>query len=112
MRYFLPGLAILAATSATAYAGEKPVIGPPPAWVKPVSLPAAPLAADAGPVSVLLLDQQLNFQAGRQTVYSDTAVKIQTPQGLAIGNLSFPWRPDTDELTVHKLLIRRGDQII
>jgi tetratricopeptide (TPR) repeat protein len=96
----------------TAYAGDKPNIGPPPAWVKPVSLPSAPPASDGAPIRILLSDQQIEFQPGRQTVYTDSAVRIQTPQGLAVGNLSFPWRPDTDDITVHKLVIRRGDKVI
>ena len=52
------------------------------------------------------------MEPGRQTVYSETSLKIQTPQGLAAGNISLPWHPETDVLTVHKLLIRRGSQTI
>ncbi|AQR72402.1 DUF3857 domain-containing protein [Sphingomonas sp. LM7] len=95
-----------------AYAGDKPVIGPVPAWVKPVALPPAPAKPDDAAIRMLLWDQQVTLEAGRQTIYSEVAVKIQTPQGLAAGNISFPWRPDTDELTVHKLTIRRGDKVI
>ena len=95
-----------------AYAADKPVIGPAPAWVKPVAAPTSAATADEAPVRILLSDQQVQLERGRQTVYSETAVKIQTPQGLVAGNISLPWRPETDVLTVHKLLIRRGDQII
>ena len=104
---------VLTVTSWTAaYAADKPVIGPAPSWVKPVAPPAAPPKADEAPVRILLSDQQVALEPGRQTVYSETSLKIQTPQGLAAGNISLPWRPETDVLTVHKLLIRRGDQII
>lgn len=95
-----------------AHAADKPMIGPAPAWVRPVTRPTAPPKADEAPVGILLSDQQVALEPGRQTVYSETALKIQTPQGLAAGNISLPWRPETDALTVHKLLIRRGDQII
>ncbi len=101
--------AILVSTGAQAV--DKPVIGPAPAWVKPVSLPAE-RKADEAPIRILLSDQQLLLEPSRQIVYSEFAFRIQTPQGLGAGNLSFPWRPETDELAVHKLLIRRGAQTI
>ena len=107
---FVIALTVMSCTAA--YAADKPVIGPAPAWVKPVALPTAPPKADEAPVRILLSDQQVALEPGHQTVYSETALKIQTPQGLAAGNISLPWRPETDVLTVHKLLIRRGDQII
>lgn len=108
-------LATLVATStltSVTYAADKPVIGPAPAWVKPVTPSPAPVKADEAPVRILLSDQQIALEPGRQTVYSETSLKIQTPQGLAAGNISLPWRPETDILSVHKLLIRRGDQTI
>lgn len=67
---------------------------------------------DGAAVRILLSDQQVSLEPGRETVYSEFAIKIQTPQGLSAGNISLPWRPDTDTLTVHKLRIRRGDQVI
>jgi len=75
------------------------------------SLPE-PKKENEAPVELLRSDQQVKLEKGRQTVYADVAMRIVTPQGLAAGNISFPWRPDTDELTVHKLAIRRGDQMI
>lgn len=112
MKVLLTVVVATGALTSVAIAADKPVIGPAPAWVRPVVLPAVSAKADEAPVRVLLSDQQVALEAGRQTVYSETALKIQTPQGLAAGNISLPWRPETDILTVHKLLIRRGDQII
>ncbi|WP_298396755.1 DUF3857 domain-containing protein [Sphingobium sp.] len=106
---------LFAATSliaVQAYAADKPVLAPAPAWVIPAgALPEAKKEAEA-PVELLRSDQQVKLEKGRQTVYTDVAMRIGTPQGLAAGNISFPWRPETDELTVHKLMIRRGDQLI
>lgn len=104
-------LASTALVSTAAEAGDKPIIAPAPAWVKPVK-PAAEQKAESGAVRLLLLDQQVALEPGSQTIYSEAAVKIQSPQGLAAGNISFPWSPDTSDLTVHKLLIRRGDKVI
>ncbi|UVO51718.1 tetratricopeptide repeat protein [Sphingomonas sp. SUN019] len=61
---------------------------------------------------ILLSDQQIEFEAGQQTIYTAIALRIQTPQGLDAGNISFPWEPEQQELTVHKLLIQRGDKMI
>ncbi|HZF43752.1 MAG TPA: DUF3857 domain-containing protein, partial [Sphingomonadaceae bacterium] len=105
----LAGLAVPGAAAMAA--ADKPVIAPAPAWVRPVTLPPASKTDEAA-VRVLLHDEQVLFKPGRRTVYSQFAVRIQTPQGLAAGNISVPWRPDSDVLTVHKLLIRRGDRVI
>ncbi|MDP1028774.1 tetratricopeptide repeat protein [Sphingomonas sp. KR1UV-12] len=112
MKLFLVALVVTSALTSVAYAADKPAIGPAPAWVKPVVPLPPPAKPDEAPVRILLSDQQIALEPGRQTIYSETLLKIQTPQGLAAGNISLPWRPDTDVLTVHKLLIRRGDQTI
>lgn len=113
MRFYFAALVIASALTEAAHAADKPIIGPVPAWVKPVALPPIKAkASDEAPVRILLSDQQMTLERGRQTVFSETALRIQTPQGLAAGNISLPWQPDTDILTVHKLLIQRGDQII
>lgn len=106
---------LLAATSmiaSAAHASDKPVIGPAPAWVGPSPPIPRPDTASEAPVEWLLSDQQVKLESGRQIFYSNVAMRIGTPQGLAAGNISFPWRPDTDEIGVHKLLIHRGDQVI
>jgi tetratricopeptide (TPR) repeat protein len=112
MKGLIAALGLASASATAVHAAEKPVIGPPPSWVKPVPLPAASTKTDETPVRILLSDQQVSLEPGRQTVYSEVALKILTPQGLAAGNISFPWRPETDVLTVHKLQIRRGEEII
>jgi tetratricopeptide (TPR) repeat protein len=94
-----------------AHANDAPLIAPVPAWVQPVALPPAP-KADGAAIQLLLSDQQIAFEPGRQTTYLDIAMKIQTPQGLEAGNVSFPWKPDTDDLIVHKLLIHRDGKAI
>lgn len=91
----------------------QPAIGPAPSWVTPVGLPSAPTASgDDAPVRFLLQDQQVMLEEGHQTTYSEVALRIQSPAGLAVGNISLPWRPETDVLTVHKMQILRGDQSI
>jgi tetratricopeptide (TPR) repeat protein len=106
--WFIPVLCL----AFPAHANDKPDIGPVPAWVKPVALPVVDDKAQDQPIAFLLSDEQIDLSRGRQTIYNETAIRIQNPQGLAAGNISLPWRPDTDTLTVHKLIIRRGDKVI
>lgn len=96
--------------SAPAHAADALKFGPPPAWVHPQLIPAAK-PTDA-PVALLLNDEQIVFERGKVTTYSDAAIKIQNSQGLAAGNLAFVWQPSTDTVTVNKLVIRRGDKVI
>lgn len=97
-----------------AFAADKPVIGPPPAWVKPHPVPADTAAVDQAAVRVLLFDQQISFEKrGGYAIYNRTAARIQTAQGLsAMGSITVPWKPDTSTLNVHQLQILRGDKII
>lgn len=112
MRVVFVAFAAASMLSGSAYAADKPLIAPTPAWVKPVSLPPEPEKADGAAYRILLSDQQIALRPGEVTTYSDVVFKIQTAQGLAAGNISAAWRPETDVLTVHKLLIRRGKQAI
>jgi tetratricopeptide (TPR) repeat protein len=105
-------LVLLAATSTSALASEQLSYGPPPAWVTPHAIPATANAPAEAPIAVLLSDQQIRFEPGKTTTYAETAIKIQNGQGLAAGNISIPWDPTTDTVTVHKLLIRRGTETI
>lgn len=103
------GVALLAASPAQA--GDQVLIGPVPDWVEPAA--AASDDKDSSlPVRILLLDNQQRMEGDRRVIYTSMAMKFQTPQGLSGGNLSFPWRADSDELTVHKVVIHRGDQDI
>ncbi|MBO0749768.1 MAG: tetratricopeptide repeat protein, partial [Porphyrobacter sp.] len=104
-------VAVLAA--GPAYAGDKVLFGPPPAWVVPHATPSAPTAdKSALPVEILQIDNQVHVEGKVQTSYSRLLVKFVTSQGLSAGNLSYAWKPDTDDLTVNKVLIHRGDQTI
>ncbi len=111
MRIALLALAV-SVLSSSAYAADKPVIAPAPDWVKPVALQTTPGKPDEAAVRILLSDQQVVADADGETAYFEVALRIQTPQGLAAGNISLPWRPETDVLTVHKIQIKRGDQVI
>lgn len=96
--------------ASAAVAADTPVIGPVPAWVRPIEVPVVKPSEED--VRVLLEDQQIRFAPGRTEFFATSLLRIQTPQGLQAGNISFSWRPDSSTVTVHKLLIHRGAQTI
>lgn len=98
--------------SAVLARADKPIMAPPADWVKPVAIPAKPEKADEAPIRILLADQQSKLEPGRVTSYVDIAMLIQTPEGLQAGNLSLPWNPETNEITVHKVLVHRDGKVI
>lgn len=104
--------ALWASAAGAAGAADKPVMAPPATWVQPIPLPADDGKADGAPIKLLLTDEQIHFGSDGTTLYSEVALRIQTPQGLAAGSISFPWNPDTDTLTVHKVRIRRAGKVI
>jgi len=107
---WLGSAAILA--PAAANAADQLKFGPPPAWVVPQVIPPASTKSPDAPVAILLTDQQIRFEPGKTVTYGELAMKLQTAEGLAAGNLSIPWDPATDTVTINKLQIRRGNQII
>lgn len=111
-RISIVALAIVSAWPSLAFAADKPIVGAAPDWVRPVTWPMSQDEADRADVRLILQDNQVAFEREKQTVYSEVALRVQTAQGLAAGNISIPWRPDTDILTVHKLHILRGDTVI
>ena len=112
MRFWGSAIVLVMVASAAHAASDKPILAPPPDWVKPASLPADTAAKGDAPIRILLQDQQVHFADGVTTNYTESAYRIQTAQGMAAGTISFPWNPELSSLIVHKLQIRRGDKVI
>ena len=115
-RSFLPvfvvGGLVLGGLETPALAADKPLFAAPPAWVKPVPIPAAD-PADKGPVSMLLRDEQYNYADGEEGAYLEGAFKVNTAAGLSgMGTFLAEWQPDISTLTIHKIQILRGGQTI
>ena len=99
--------------AASAFAADTVQYGPPPAWVVPPLLPKDDGTMAEAPSKVLLRSHQVKFEPGGSELYTESFVRLQTPQGLqSLGNLALPWKPDSDVLTIHKLQLLRGNQII
>jgi tetratricopeptide (TPR) repeat protein len=105
-------LAATALASAPALAADQLKFGSAPEWVVPQSIPQAPANASGAPIAVLLSDNQVRFDKGTTTSFNELAIKIQTPDGLAAGNINFPWQPATDTITINKLHIIRDGKVI
>lgn len=111
MRRIIPGLLALV-WSAAACAASSLHFGPPQQWVKPTPLPAAGTATQAA-VKILLVDHQIELTPRTVKYYVESAIRIQTPQGLSsTGTLTLVWNPDTDIVTVHKIHVLRDQKVI
>ncbi len=114
MRPHLPAFIALC-WAGSAFAADAPRIAPPEAWIRPAATPKLPPLApgSAAAARTLLVDTQYRFSPAGTSTYFETVTRAQTPQGLAaLGTLSLPWKPETDEIVVHKVNILRGDQVI
>src|SRR5207237_9356861 len=101
----------LCASSGT-HAADALKFGATPAWVVPQVIPPPSDKTRDRPIALLLHDQQALLEPGKISTFSELAFKIQKPEGLAAGNLSIAWNPAFDTITVNKLEIRRGGQVI
>lgn len=96
--------------SVPALAGEQVLYAPAPDWVDEAALAPATLAQ--GPAA-LLRDWQYRLEGGVVTSYADAAMRMDNPQALMqMGTLSLGWMPDKGDITIHRLEILRGADVI
>jgi tetratricopeptide (TPR) repeat protein len=97
-----------------ARAADKPIIGPPPAWVKPIKVDMAPPKDTSGAAAgVILADYQSRWSDRGAETYQEAIAKVQTPQGLAaLGAFAVAWNPAFDTVTLHRLNIVRDGKVI
>jgi tetratricopeptide (TPR) repeat protein len=96
----------------TAHAGEKPLVGPAPAWVHQAPEPNAASLPKSGAVFPLF-DEQVLVEGDTVTGYFDTATLITSPEVLnRAGTIAFPWQPDHGDVTFHRIeILRNGEHI-
>jgi len=111
MRRTISLLAGITLAAGPAFAADELKFGKPPTWVIAQTVPAPTASAEA-PIALLLTDHQIRMEPGKLVTFSELAMKIQKPEGLSAGNISIPWNPATDTVTVNKLEIHRGNQVI
>lgn len=101
--------AMAALPSGAAIGGEQPLYAPSPDWV---TVPTLPSVSDT-PSGLVLLDIQQRLDGPTVWTYSDTAIRMATPEELTQNNnLTLPWAPDKGDLIIHRLtIIRDGSEI-
>lgn len=112
MRPTITASLLLASTilASPAIAGDDVLYAPAPEWVEQVELDSAEVAE--GP-SAVLYDWQYRLEGGTEHAFTDMAFRLDNPEALMqAGTLSFSWLPDNGDLTVHRLEILRGDEVI
>src|SRR5258706_2797894 len=90
-------------------------IGPVPDWVEPFALPVrgaeTPVEAGAG-TRVVLADRQIRVD-GPSAHYARFVVRLMNQAGVeAQSQLSVDFDPQQDQLMVHSVTVRRGDDVI
>ena len=109
----IPAASIQAAPTSTSLTAPSLTFGPPADWVKPFKPQSGAPLADDGAIQVLLQDTQCRFSGGGTDCFTHLEYKALTATGLAaIGTFKASWDPDTGSATIHRLQIRRGDQVI
>ncbi|MCZ8236208.1 MAG: DUF3857 domain-containing protein [Inhella sp.] len=88
-----------------------------PAWVTAVPVPSTDSKpndqAHGGAVRYLLVDDQFRFDGAQRSEYRRVVSQALGPQGVEqIGNLKFDFDPEYQTLTLHHLLVRRGDRVV
>lgn len=92
----------------SAWAGQEVLYAAPQRWVDRAPPPSA-----SGQTPLLLLDEQHFVEEGKLTVFSDRALRMDTPQSLnEAGTISLQWMPDKGDLIVHEVSIIRGGEVI
>ena len=114
MRSLFAGIVGAVSLFATAaFAAPEPVLEAAPAWVKPLPPVKTDGPVTGAPYRQLRLDEQVHFGPEGDSIYIESVIRIQTAQGLsAMGTIALPWNPDSTTLSVHKIEIRRGTQVI
>ena len=105
----LMSASLLLANSPTALATDV-LYQSPPAWVSEISIP--PDDAPGSATEILLFNEQVHLTAESDETFVETAVKINSPAGLAqAGNLIEAWNPVTSSLIIHRAQIIRAGKV-
>ena len=113
MRYshvaYATGL-IAAAIAMPAHAGDTILYGEEDAWVDVANLPSA---AEGQGLPLRLMESQTRMEDGVVASYGDIAFALDSTEALdAMGTITLEWLPDKGDLTVHRVALVRGDEVI
>ncbi|MCM8556459.1 DUF3857 domain-containing protein [Sphingomicrobium sediminis] len=94
-----------------AYAGDEILFEAAPSWVSAYKHGDLP-EARGGASRTLIDDIQVGFIDDATQTHRYREVEFLTSRGLGASNLEFEWDPLLEDLVVHQIAIRRGDEII
>tara|TARA_B100000678_G_scaffold224922_1_gene192633 strand:- start:2959 stop:5769 length:2811 start_codon:yes stop_codon:yes gene_type:complete len=104
------GLLAATALSSPALAGETILYGDAGAWVDVPDLPP-PAESQGNPLR--LFDMQTRLEDGIVSSYGDFAFALESAEMLgAMGTVTLSWLPDKGDLTVHRVELVRGGEVI
>ena len=104
------GTALATLASTAAMAGDTVLYQAIPGWVEEAQLDTGEI--EDGPAA-LIYDAQHRLEDGVVISYEDSAMRIDNPQSLMEnGTISLDWYPDKGDLSIHRVQILRGDQVI
>ena len=96
--------------AAPAYAGDEVLYEAAPDWVDVTATET--LKAD-GASPLLMTERQVRLESGRVRDYRDMAFSFTSPEMMTqLGTVSASWLPDKGDLTVHRVELIRGDEVI
>jgi hypothetical protein len=97
--------------SGPAFAADEVLYAAAPGWVIAAPQPTGTVAL-AGPLQFAYLDYQVYAGPDGDELYTASRTRILAPEGLAAGNITLTWSPDSGDATVHHLrILRDGQQI-
>ena len=100
-------------TSGHAVAASRDIkYGPPPTWIAPAPKATGTIPPEGAPMRIIYSDAQTRVGDDGEETYTAYRVKILGPAALAMGNISASWNPGSDDITIHRLTIIRGGQMI
>lgn len=110
---FVAGIVCLATSSSIVAAPPDALkYVPPEAWVLPPPAPAETSPNRGGPIRFTYFDTQVRIAPdGTEQDYTSYRMTIVKPEGLAAGNLTLTWSPDTGGMTVHHVQLIRNGQV-
>ncbi len=104
---------VLAMAAPVAQAADKPIYGPPPAWVEVLPIPDAPPPEGAAAIQTLLEDNQSRLGPDDDVYYNRRVRKVLKAEGLrGMTTFGLTWQPAYHTLTIHTLRIVRGGETI
>ncbi|MGE0667011.1 MAG: TonB family protein [Sphingomonadales bacterium] len=81
-------------------------------WVIASPEPTSTPAPSGAPFRYVYNDVQIRLGTDADETYAGQLVKVLTPDGLTLGNVALTWDPGSDDLTIHRLKVRRGAEVI